>query len=279
MNSRFLTVFAVVALAGAAVADDTKPEAPAPKPAVAAETAPGTQPAQKTPDKAAPTKSETADTATTGTRSRVNLRAGRTVEGVVLASSTWERRDAEHGWVEADRDEKGAGVRLWWVGDLDGFMFVPASEVQELKELETVDAEAFKTLERKRELAAQITERERAKQDDARAAETDFTAKAKALVEEVEQARADAAEAAAKGGAGKVDVAQARRWAELLLGFPPEKWTVDLPEQIERRKVQLHVFPNEQELEFLKVFAEWKQAQAAWAEGQAAKSTGQAAKK
>lgn len=204
-----------------------------------------------------------------GDRVRVNLRSGRSVEGVVLAKGVWERRDHVNGWTAAARTDRGAGVRLWWTNDLDGFQFVTEREVQEMRTLGTVSADEAKEVAKRRNAAVDRTLKARAKQEKEQAKEDAAAEQAKSLVAEVEKAKQEAQVAALADAKRKQDESKAKRWAELLAKYPPAKWSEDLPQEIERRKTTLHLFPSEAEVEFLKVYDEWREALAAWKAAQA----------
>ncbi|MCE9635495.1 MAG: hypothetical protein K8T90_07300 [Planctomycetes bacterium] len=202
-------------------------------------------------------------------RVRVKFRTGRTVEGVVLTAGTWERRDADRGWVAARREERGAGIRLWWVHDLDGFQFVAARDLLDVAESGSVSLEQSREAEKRRRAATESTDAERRRADAEKATLDEAAAKAKSLIEAVEVAKAEAAAAeAAKSSA--VSPADAKRFAELLGRFPPEKWTPSTPAAIEQRRVVVGVNPTAEERAFLAVFGEWKKAWEAWTAAQAA---------
>lgn len=227
---------------------------------------------------AAATAAWAEDPAGEGERLRVQIRGGGTVEGVVLAKGTWERRHPVDGWVAAKRAEKGAGVRLWWVNDIDGFQFVEADEVVATKSLGTVTAQEAADAAKRRKAASERAAAERVRIDEAKAKEADAAEKAKALLEEVEKATQEAEAAKLVDVAKQEDKAKAKRWAELLAQFPPDRWSPDTPSEIERRKVTLHVFPSEDEQAFLKVFDEWKEAWTAWKAAQARAGTAKLSK-
>ena len=251
MHSRFaafaLVLAPVLGITAAAAADDAPQEQPADAP-----------------------RAEPATPKGSARRVRVRLRAGRTVEGVVLAPGTWERRDAVSGWVAARREDKGAGVRLWWIQDLDGFQFVSVRDMVELKEAGTVSAEQTRDAEKRRREMAERTDAERAKADAERAAAASAEAKAKELIQAVEAAKAEAAAAEAVKAATTVKPSDTKRFAELLGRFPPEKWKPTTPADIEHRRIILGVNPTEEDRAFLAVFDEWKKAWDAWSAAQAA---------
>lgn len=199
-----------------------------------------------------------------GDRARAKLRSEGTAEGVVLVDGLWERRDVVQGWVSAKKDEAGAGVRLWYVGELDGYQFVPYREIAELRSLGALTAEEQQAIEKRRADSARRAEEERRRLAADKAYSADAAEKAKALVAEVEKAQAEAQAKAAVEAAKGLDAARTKRWAELLAKFPPDRWSVDTPKEIERRKLVLHLFPSDEELDFLKVYDEWREAYLGW---------------
>lgn len=183
----------------------------------------------------------------------VKLKTGRSMHGAVLVEGVWEKRDASGAWVAAKRDEAGAGVRVWYVDGLDGFLFVRAADVTDVSITGPFgDAE-------KRAAEKQRTEAER------RAAE-----ERKALAEKrAKQAEADAAaaeearksEEAAAGARAKAEhEARVERWKKLLDEFPADLWKVETPAEIDRRRIVMDLLPTAQEKRFLAVFEDWKLA-------------------
>jgi len=60
------------------------------------------------------------------------------------------------------------------------------------------------------------------------------------------------------------EAADAETLASLLITYPPTRWSPDTPEEIERRKVVLGLFPSDEETAFLGVFEDWLRAYNAW---------------
>lgn len=188
-----------------------------------------------------------------GRTATVKLKTGRSLSGAVLADGVWEKRDASGAWSAAKREDAGAGVRVWYVDGLDGYLFVRAADVQDVvvegawgdaekKAQDKLRADAERRAADERKALAE----KRARQDaaDAKAAE-DASRTAGAVAE----AKAKAAEEAKIAG-----------WKALLAEFPEDKWKVESPEEIRRRSVVVGVLPNAEERRFLAVFADWKAA-------------------
>jgi hypothetical protein len=221
-----------------------------------------------------------------GVRYRVWMRTGRSMEGVVRAKSVFETRARDGSYVPADEDEAGAGVRFWFPGAQDGFIFMELRDIQRLEELGELSADEGRSLARARAEAAARAAEERF-QIKARRAAAEAAAKAAAEAAEKGEEGADDADGtgegdepetgdgpaadgpAADGSEASEEPAEdedAGRMAALLLKFPPTRWSLDSPKEIERRKVILGLFPSDEEKAFLAVFDEWKVAYAAWAE-------------
>jgi len=223
--------------------------------------------AAKSEDKTEPAAKDDAaqfDAVAAGDRVRLKFRGGRMLDGVVLAKDGWERRDPKDGWVAAKRTDKGAGLRLWWVQDLDGYQFVRAADIVELRSQGAVPQDELEALARRRKASADATDKRREAHDADRARMAAEEAKARALLEQVEQAKQEARELELQQAKEELQRRKGARWSELLEKFPPEKWTPDTPAEIQRRKIVLDVFPTEKEQEFLKLYDEWKEAWDAW---------------
>lgn len=256
--SAALAAALLAASAGAARAQDAAP-APADaaaRPAATPEARPaGTDPAVGDP--------------AVGDIVRVRLRSGRSVEGVVLAKGAWERRDPARGWIGVPKSDRGAGVRLWFTSDLQGYQWVAVSDVTKIEVVGKSTDASRRDAEVRRAEEAKRTEEARRRADEAKtkAAEAELRAKAEDLAADVAKAKAGAE--AALAAAKKSDEAKAARWAELLSRFPPDRWTPETPKEIERRKVVMHLFPSDDEQAFLEVYSEWAEAWAGWKKAQA----------
>jgi hypothetical protein len=241
--------------------DKAKPPAPAPAP----ESKP--EPAPEAP--AAPPAAET-EPPVKGTRYQITLRTGATLTGVVTCDKVFERRDGIV-WGPADKDAPGAGIRLYFVKDADGFVFVPTREMKDAEKLETVSEREGRDLVKHRIAAAQRAGDEREK---LRKEREKHEAQAKA--EEAEKA-ADESKAATDHVPTPEE--QLARYTALLKKYPPGKWTLDTPKDIERRRIVMDLFPNDEEKAFLAVYDEWSRAFTAWKAGQdALKASEDAAK-
>ena len=194
-----------------------------------------------------------------GIRYRVWLKSGRSMEGIVRAKGVFEVHESDTGYRPADDDEAGAGVRFWFPKAQDGFIFMPVSAMERLEELGELSTDDGRSIARARVDAAQRAQRERFHIKTLRAADED--AEAEAAAAQAEQGAEEALEEEIV-----TEEVAAGEMAALLLRFPPDRWTLDRPKEIERRKVILGLFPSDEEKDFLAVFDQWKIAYEAWAE-------------
>lgn len=200
---------------------------------------------------------------------------GGSVRGVIEAGVLWEKRDADGKWVPAKAGERGASLRVAYVDGVDGSVVLPGERVKEVvvdgpctdaqldKIRDGIAASAAKAAEARRAAA------EKRAADEKRAAEERAAAeKAKA---ETPAPKADGTAPAApadKPAADTVDPATRKRWTDLLVKYPPSKWTPETPDEIQRRFIVRHLPATKEEREFLAVFEEWKPAYLDWKKSQ-----------
>jgi hypothetical protein len=235
--------FAVVlSLSAAAFADGgDQPKAPPAPPAPPA--APAAKPA-------APAKEKEEDKPT-GFKATVKLANGHSLSGVVRVAGSWERHDEKAGWTACGKDDAGACVRLWYVAGGDGYMVVPAKNVQEIENDGALDDADLKKIAGDAAAAEKRAESEREtlrKQREARRAAEEKAA--------AEAAKPKTPEELAKEAADK-------RAAELLAKFPPKDWGPERRDEINHRALVMKVMPTKEEREFLDNYAEWSKAAAA----------------
>lgn len=183
---------------------------------------------------------------------RLELRNGEVLTGIVRAGRFVERRQGRD-YVRAEKEEPGAGMRIWYYNNTSSEIFILYKDIGEtavlrrLSDLELAE-HGKKIREEEERVAAAARERARAR--------------IQALKE---RARAEAdpekeAEAKAKEAQEREAAARAER-AALLKEFPPaEGWGPERVKEIETRKIVLGVFPSKQESRFLELFALWQQA-------------------
>ena len=127
MIKRFVPVLLVAALAVPATAQDD----PAPKPA-------DTENVDDVSDREGVDEATDAETeakpevaAIKGVRYRVFLKTGREIEGVVRSAGVFERA-TRGGYIDCDQEHELAGIRVWYPGKQDGFVFVRLEEIARL---------------------------------------------------------------------------------------------------------------------------------------------------
>lgn len=213
--------------------------------------APATQPAA---DASAPSR---------GARYKVTLRSGRSIVGVVTTASLYERRDGS-SWVQAEKDAPGAGIRLFFLRDQEGFVFIPTREIRASEKQSDLTEQEGKDLEKAHSNSAKraADEREKLRKDRQAREEAE---KAKAAAAE-DKAKGEGAEKTKSGGAATDD--QIARYTALLAKYPPTKWSPDSPAEIEKRRIVMGLQPTDEEKAFVAVFEEWSKAYTAWKAGQ-----------
>ena len=60
-------------------------------------------------------------------------------------------------------------------------------------------------------------------------------------------------------------------YTALLVRFPPGRWNLESPKKIRHRRVILSIAPSDEDIAFLEVFDQWKDAYAMWRKAQKAK--------
>jgi hypothetical protein len=250
---RRTSAFALLLATSAAFAEgdgDKAPPAPAPAPA------PQAPPPATAPAPAQPAAGETEPvTPVRGVRYRVTLKSGRTLTGVVTAASTFERRQGSN-WVAAEQETPGAGLRLFFPHDQEGFVFVASRDIKSAEKVGDLTEDEGREMAQQRTVGARKAAEER-----------DRLRKERDAREQADKAKAAEAEKTRTEETGKPED-QVARYTALLAKFPPSRWTPETPKEIERRRVVMDLLPTEDEREFLAVFEEWSKAYAAWKAGQ-----------
>jgi len=270
------TTALVLALAFAAISFADGDDPPKGKPAVPADKDADKPKDKDAKDAPAPAAEADEPQPIRGTRYQIALKTGRAVAGVVTCEKVFERRDGVN-WATCDKDAPGAGVRLFFVKDADGFVFVPTKDMKSAEKLDDLTEREGRELA-KRRIAAQRRadeDRDRLHREEIRR-EADAKAKASESAERPKDKDA--------GGKAKSDepspAEQIAKYTALLTKYPPGKWTLDTPKDIERRRIVMDLFPTDEEKAFLAVFDDWSRAYASWKAGQeAAKAAEDAASK
>ncbi|HHI80656.1 MAG TPA: hypothetical protein ENK02_11830 [Planctomycetes bacterium] len=188
---------------------------------------------------------------------RVRLRNGESLIGVVKEGRFVEKvRGLE--FVPADIRTKGAGIRLWYYDNTDGYIFLPYTMIRTykiLKELTGVEIKAIRDriLERRRkasELAKKrLMELKRREQEllKNKNASKKLDKLAKNLKEEEKKRKEE------------------ERLLALIQEFPPDKgWGPKKIEEIRIRKVAIGAFPDAKSKRFVEVFEDWVKGYNLW---------------
>ncbi len=102
-----------------------------------------------------------ADERIVGVRYTLKMRTGRNIGGIVRVRGVFERR-VRGVWEECDPEDKGAGVRLWFPKQQDGYIFHPIIQIKKLVELGPVTADESASIHRARRAARKRADGERA---------------------------------------------------------------------------------------------------------------------
>lgn len=150
-------------------------------------------------------------------------------------------------------DLRKVGIRIWYFQNTRGFIFIPYSDVSELRVMRSLSYRDSK------ELFKDIEDREKRLLEGEKKAKTE-EAEREAVQAEFEEANRAKELAERKG----LDEAEAAKWLErvkaLVEKFPPDKgWDSDRKSNIMVRMIQ-GINPSEEEKEFYKVFDEWEKA-------------------
>ncbi len=195
-----------------------------------------------------------------GVKYSVELKTGNELIGIVRAKEVFERWTKRGGFEPADQDEDGAGLRLWFPRAQDGYIFVHVVEMKRVEELGAITADEGRAIA----LAQRDAKRR------ALAERQDVVARlaaAEAARQAEKEATAAADEAATTEEEGVTEVETKTLSAEhvaLLDKYPPSRWNLETPKEIQRRKVVLGLFPSEEEKAFLEAFPQWKVAYEKW---------------
>lgn len=216
----------------------------------------------------------------------VRLNNGNRITGVVKDGRLVERVDGLR-FVEANADDKGAGVRIWYTAGARDFVFVPFRDFAEYKivqklsnaQLQQVEADLQASLARKNAPSPAGEGKAGADPDaapgaadgegEARPADQDPVAakksgdpatKPKAKAKDAAK-EGDGAKEKAKGDDKAVGKDQAKAWFDLVQAYPPEDgWSEARRDELKRRFVVVGSKPSATEQRFIDEFDEWKRA-------------------
>lgn len=180
-------------------------------------------------------------------RVTVRLHNGSRMKGVVKAGRFIERIDGRE-FVEAQKPGPNSGLRLWYYDDTDSYIFLPYRSVKHYKIGERLTDAEVSAIAKRIVDNQKKAEQERKRQLARRAAE-----RSKTEANKPQQPAKPASETESKLTAAQ---------KQLLEEFPPaEGWGLDKLQELERRKVNIGVYPNEKEAKFIENFTQWNEAQ------------------
>ncbi len=188
---------------------------------------------------------------------RVRLRNGESLIGVVKEGRFVEKVKGLE-FVPADIRTKGAGIRLWYYDDTDGYIFLPYTMIRTYKILKELTGVEIKAI-RERILERRKKARELAKKrlDSLKKKEKEFLQNKKAS-EKLDKLSKNLKEAKKKRQ-------EEERLLALIKEFPPEKgWGPKKIEEIRIRKIAIGAFPDQKSKRFVEVFEDWTKGYKLW---------------
>ncbi|MEO6595406.1 MAG: hypothetical protein ABIP94_11700 [Planctomycetota bacterium] len=207
-------------------------------------------------------------------RVAVRLKNGNKLSGVVKDGQLVERIDGLR-FVEAQAQETGAGIRLWYATGARNYVFVPFADFNGYQILQRLSQKQIDEIERD----MQMEESRRAERE---------AAQARKVVGKVEPSPAQAEEGdgtpratpeqspkpvvpskteVAKDGtpvltaAEKAELERQRLWFSLMQDYPSTAgWGATKRDEISNRMVVIGAKPSDKEQRFVDQFAEWQKA-------------------
>ena len=180
----------------------------------------------------------------------VRLRNRSRLRGVVKNERFIERVDGL-SFVPSELRAPGAGLRLWYYNNTDSYIFLPYDTI--LKHhigRKLTDDEVH-------EIAKRI-ENERLQAEEERR-RRDLRQKAEAQQKADRERRARGNDRPRVGNEPESQLSEQQK--ALLAEFPPDQgWGIDKFREIEQRKIQVGVYPDERSQRFLEMFGEWNEA-------------------
>jgi hypothetical protein len=200
-----------------------------------------------------------------GFRYTVKLKNGATVEGVLPGGLVWEKLDRTGEFVSATEKDKDAGIRLFYILNLEGEFFIKRGDIatsEDTKDLLLRNLGAL-TAEQK----AAIRERLRAqKRKVIEAREKAVQAELAKIAKEEEEAKSskedeeEGGEEKPSAGAKSTEDADAKKGDDLLERYPPPEWGQKKILEILDRETTKGLYRTDSEREFIDGFKLWKAA-------------------
>lgn len=209
----------------------------------------------------------------TGEKVWVRLKNGDVINGVAKGQTVEVHQGARYVKAKS-KDDPGAGIRVWYVSGMNGFMFFPYNTVEkvefqgQLTEDEGIEIARLIEYEQRRsererirvaqELEAKRLEREAKKKAEEEAATGEGG-------EEVAAASTKPGKGEAKDdGKTETDAERAAKIRELLKRFPPEKWKPSRLAEIKDRQLILNIYPSEEDKAFMQNYDLWLEGYEIW---------------
>jgi len=183
---------------------------------------------------------------------RVKLRNGERMLGVVKNGRFVEKPSGLE-FTKSDVRTKGAGLRLWYYNNTNGYIFIPYKHIQTyrvMKRLTDIEITEIKDriVERERLARAEGLKRSKLLQDkhEMRKRDTEAGKKLEKLAKDMEAQRKKDAEIA--------------RLIKIYGEFPEKDgWGEQKLQEINLRRIAIGAFPDEKSRRFVEVFEDWQQ--------------------
>lgn len=203
-------------------------------------------------------------------RVAVRLKNGNRLKGVVKDGRLVERV-AGLRFVQAEANENGAGIRIWYFDNSNNYVFLPFGDIADYRvqaklttqQLQAIEQQLSEDARRKQELE-QLQQQKQTTEDGGEADKPKpdaGTPPAPAIEnQQVPPPPAKTGEDEPKPAETRLTEEQARLF-RLLQDYPPQAgWNAQRRDEIKRRMAVVGTKPSAAELHFVEVFDEWQKA-------------------
>ena len=184
---------------------------------------------------------------TTNVQVTVWLRNKYRLRGVVKGGTFVEKVDGLD-FIQADTKTPGAGIRVWYYDNTNSYIFLPFEGIARYKIGARLTEVQIEKIEQR------IEERRRSADEKRKAAQVRLKARQGLEGEKV-------------GGNGETEPARGKsdkeeaRLLSLLKEYPPDDgWGPEKIKEIERRKLVIGAFPDDESRRFMEIFEDWMKA-------------------
>lgn len=193
-------------------------------------------------------------------RVSVRLKNGNKLTGIVKDGRFVERVDGLR-FVDANAQEKGAGIRLWYSGGTRNYVFVPFAQFSEYQVLARLSTKQLEDIEKEMQMDEARRAAEKARQEPPKPAPTSADpAAATEPAAGTEPAPTKPAAGDAQGAVSAEDQ-QRKAYLDLITSYPPKAgWGPKKRDEISHRLVVLGTAPSATEKAFVEKFADWQKA-------------------